>query len=57
VISSGSPLAFRRRDLPRNRAVRVEISVTPFADAQYSQPISDSNPSNNVMSFWVMRAC
>ncbi|HJW69178.1 MAG TPA: hypothetical protein VJ829_07470, partial [Candidatus Binatia bacterium] len=50
AISSVSPLAdvlFQPRDLPRNRAFRVEISVTPFADAQYSQPVPDSNPSND----------
>ena len=60
AISSVSPvsdLLFQIRDLPRNRPSRMEISVVPFADAQYSRPVPDSNPSNDVISFWVMRAC
>jgi hypothetical protein len=60
AISSVSPDAgvlFQPRDLPRNRAFRMEITVTPFADPQYSRPVSDANPDNDVMSFWLMKAC
>lgn len=60
AISSVSPDAdvlFQPGNLPRNRAFRMEITVTPFADPQYSLPVSDANPDNDVMSFWLMRAC
>ena len=60
AISSVSPDAdvlFQPGNLPRNRAFRMEITVTPFADPQYSRPVSDANPDNDVMSFWLMRAC
>ena len=60
VISSVAPsgeLLFAPGDMPRNRAFRMEITVTPYADPQYSQPVPDVNPRNDVMSFWVMRAC
>ena len=35
----------------------MEISVTPFADPGFGQPLADSNSSNDVISFWLMRAC
>jgi hypothetical protein len=35
----------------------MEITVTPFADPQFSQPVTDPNSSNDVMNFWLMRAC
>ena len=60
VISSVAPsgeLLFAPGDMPRNRAFRMEITVTPYADPQYTQPVPDVNPRNDVMSFWVMRAC
>jgi hypothetical protein len=60
VISSVAPsseLPFEPGDMPRNRAFRAEITVTPYADPQYTQPVPDVNPGNDLMSFWVMRAC
>ena len=60
AISSLGPhgeLVFKPGDLPRNRAFRMKITVTPYADAQLSQPLTDSNPSNDVMNFWLIRAC
>jgi hypothetical protein len=56
-VSTISDLLFQIRDLPRNLPCRMESSVVPFADAQYSQPVPDADPSNDVISFWVMRAC
>lgn len=35
----------------------MEITVTPYADAQFSQPATDANPGNDVINFWLMRAC
>ena len=60
AISSLGPngeLVFKPGDLPRNRAIRMEITVTPYADAQFSQPATDTNPGNDVINFWLMRAC
>ena len=60
VISSVAPsgdLLFQPGDMPRNRAFRMEITVVPYADPQFTQPVPDVNPANDVMSFWVMRAC
>jgi len=50
-------LVFKPGDLPRNRAFRMEITVTPYAEAQCSQPATDANPGNDVINFWLMRAC
>ena len=57
AVSLAQNVPFRPKDLPRNRAVRMEISVTPFADPGFGQPLTDSNSSNDVISFWLMRAC
>ena len=57
AVSLAQNVPFRPKDLPRNRAVRMEISVTPFADPLFVQPVADSNSSNDVISFWLMRAC
>ena len=57
AVSLAQNVPFRPKDLPRNRAVRMEISVTPFADPGFGQPLADSNSSNDVISFWLMRAC
>ena len=57
AVSSPQGVTIRPKDLPRNRAVRMEISVTPFADPGFGQPLTDSNSSNDVISFWLMRAC
>jgi len=57
TVSSPQDVPIRPKDLPRNRAVRMEISVTPFADPRFGQPVPDSNSSNDVISFWLMRAC
>jgi len=35
----------------------MEISVTPFADPLFVQPVADANSSNDAISFWLMRAC
>jgi hypothetical protein len=56
-LDSTGALIFESGDLPRSRAFRMEITVTPFADAQFSQPVTDSNAGNDVISFWLMRAC
>jgi hypothetical protein len=56
-VGSSPNVPIRPKDLPRNRAVRMEISVTPFADPLFVQPVADSNSSNDVISFWLMRAC
>ena len=52
----GVGLAIKPGDL-RNRAFRMEITVTPYADAQFTQPATDANPGNDVINFWLMRAC
>ena len=57
AVTSPQDVPIRPKDLPRNRAVRMEISVTPFADPGFGQPLTDSNSSNDVISFWLMRAC
>jgi len=57
AVSSAQDVPIRPKDLPRNRAVRMEISVTPFADPLFVQPVADANSSNDAISFWLMRAC
>jgi hypothetical protein len=60
AISSVSPLAdilFQPSDLPRRRAFRMEISVAPFADPQHNQLVPDADPGNDVINFWLKRAC
>jgi hypothetical protein len=59
-ISSVSPSRdslFQPKELKQKTVVRMEITVTPFADPQFSQPVADPNSSNDAMSFWLMRAC
>lgn len=46
---------FQPRDLGANTPVRMEITVLPFADAQDTQPIPDTDRSNNLLAFWIMR--
>jgi hypothetical protein len=60
VISSVSPSRdslFQPKDLQRNSGVRMEITVAPFADPQFTQRLQDANPDNDVINFWIMRAC
>ena len=52
-ISSVSPSRdslFQPKDLPHKTAVRMEITVTPFAAPQFSQPVADPNASNDARS-------
>ena len=37
-LDTTDELVFEPGDLPRNRAFRMEITVTPYTDAQFSQP-------------------
>jgi len=56
-LGTTNELVFKPGDPPRNRAFRMEITVTPYAGAQFSQPATDTNPGNDVINFWLMRAC
>jgi hypothetical protein len=59
-ISSVSPSRnslFQPKELKQKTVVRMEITVMPFADPQFSQPVADPNSSNDVMNFWLMRGC
>ena len=56
-LGTTAGLVFKPGDLPRNRAFPMEITVTPYTDAQFSQPATDANPGNDVINFWLMRAC
>jgi hypothetical protein len=35
----------------------MELTVTPFGDAQFRQPVPNDNATDGVTSFWLMRAC
>ena len=56
-LGTNADLVFKPGDLPRNRAFRMEITVTPYTDTQLTQPATDSNPANDVINFWLWRAC
>ena len=49
------PWLFKPGDLPLNTPVRLEITLSAFADSSFTQPVPDPDPSDNVLSFWVMR--
>jgi hypothetical protein len=44
-------------DLPANTAVRMEWTLGSFADAGFTQALTDSHPENNVANVWLMRVC
>jgi hypothetical protein len=48
---------YQPADLGVNTPVRMELRVTPFADAQHRQLLEDSMPENNVVNLWVRRTC
>ena len=57
TIHSFRDFMYQPADLGANTPVRMELTVTPFADTQHKIPITDSNPANNVINLWLMRAC
>jgi hypothetical protein len=48
---------FQPRDLPKNRPVRLEMFVAPYADAALTRPLTDPTPADDVLNLWVMRTC
>lgn len=42
-------------DLPVNIPVRLEITLQAYSDPAFTQPVTDTDPSNNVLNFWLMR--
>lgn len=48
---------FQPIDLKKNTPVRMNVELSPFADPGFTTPVTDTNSSNNVISFWVKRAC
>jgi len=48
---------YQPKDLPANVPVRMDMTTSGFADSQFTQGVNDSNPTNDVLSIWIMRAC
>jgi len=49
--------AFQPTDLQKNIPVRMQIEVQPAQDQDLKKPVTDTNPQNNRINFWVMNAC
>jgi len=48
---------YQPSELPVNTPVRLELAVEPFADAGFTQPVTDNVPSNDIANLWVERVC
>jgi len=51
------PFLYQPQDLPANRPVRMELTVTPYGNEQFTDQVQDANPGNDVLNLWVMRVC
>ena len=40
----------------KNSPVRMQLQLQAFSDSTFTTPVDDTDSSNNVLSFWVMRA-
>jgi hypothetical protein len=47
---------FQPTDLKKNYPVRMQLQLQAFADSGFTTPVADTDASNDVLSFWVMRA-
>jgi hypothetical protein len=47
---------FQPTDLKKNTPVRMQTQLRALSDGSFSSPITDTDSSNDVFSFWVMRA-
>lgn len=47
---------FQPTDLKRNYPVRMQLELHAYADSGFTTPIADTDSSNDVFNFWVMRA-
>jgi hypothetical protein len=56
-VSAFKRWLYQPKDMPANVPVRMDMAVSGFADAQFTQGVNDPNPSNDVLSIWIMRAC
>jgi hypothetical protein len=55
VFETVNPWLFKPGDLPLDTPVRLAITLSAFADSSFAQSVTDADPSNNELSFWVMR--
>jgi len=46
---------YHPKDLPLNTPVRLEITLSAFSDSAFTKPVTDTDPSTNVLNFWLMR--
>jgi hypothetical protein len=56
-VSDFKTWLYQPKDLPANVPVRMDMTTSGFADSQFTQGVNDSNPSNDLLSIWIMRAC
>ena len=47
---------FQPTDLKKNTPVRMQLQLQGFSDSTFKTPVDDTDSSNDVLSFWVMRA-
>jgi len=47
---------FQPTDLKKNTPVRMQLQLQAFSDSTFTTPVDDTDSSNDVLSFWVMRA-
>jgi hypothetical protein len=48
---------FQPTELQANTPVRMEIELKSFQDQDFKTPVSDTDPRNDRINFWVMRVC
>jgi hypothetical protein len=48
---------FQPDDLKKNTPVRMQLQLQGYTDNTFATLVPDTNPSNNVISLWVKRAC
>jgi len=56
-VSDFKQWLYQPKELPANVPVRMDMAVSGFANAQFTQGVNDPNPSNDLLQIWITRAC
>lgn len=56
-VSTFKRWLYQPKDLPANVPVRMDMTVSGFANSSFTVGVNDANPTNDVQQVWIMRAC
>ncbi len=56
-VSQWKQWLYQPKDLPANVPVRMDMTVSGFADSSFTVGVNDSNPTNDLTQVWIERVC